>query len=315
MPTLFLANVENLLTDTAALAAVALVGYLFGKRTRTPQPSPVDSKLYDELSRATLIARELQLIAKRLRSDVASHQADIQTFTARLNQLEVGDTNEGWCTLSAEAEALLAPTMKLATNLSLAYDELRKQSNQLMVFAGSRTDQETGIRNRRAMEEQLGVLLSLHSQNSSRFALGIFSIKHPQGKPDRADLCALADLLEQSVRDTDIPARYSGDEFVVLMPHTSLPGATIFGQRVIKKSHAELGLVVFGGIVEVQADDTPEKLLSRADSALYSSKSDEKNWLYQHTGKAIRPCDTSWVAETTEGTSTEDECLASTIHC
>lgn len=222
-------------------------------------------------SPASQIARELQQIAGRIREDVANHQVNINQFKHRLSEVQHAATSQGWQTLSQEAELLLTPTMKLATNLSLAYDELRKQSNQLMVFAGSRTDQETGLRNRKAMAEQLTILLSIHARDSSRFALTIFCVGNANEPVTKAQLGAMASLLEGTARDTDSVARYSRDEFVVLMPQTSLAGATIFSQRLLNMADSELGLSVYGGIVEVIGGDTPEKLLSRADSALYSA--------------------------------------------
>lgn len=287
-----LTNLQLGMADTAALAAVALIGYLFGHRTRTEDAEPADSKLLNELSRATQIARELQSIAGRIREDVALHQSNISKFKTRLQEVQLhGCPTGGWQTLSEEAELLLTPTMKLASNLSLAYDELRKQSNQLMVFAGSRIDQETGLRNRRAMEEQLQILLSTHADEASRFALSIFSVGSGTQTISKTQFGAMAHLLDSTARDTDIVARYSPDEFVVLMPQTSLAGATIFSQRLLETADKELGLFVFGGIVEVKAGDSPETLLSRADSALYSARSDGQSCLYQHTGTAIRPHD------------------------
>ncbi|MDZ4656846.1 MAG: GGDEF domain-containing protein [Bythopirellula sp.] len=293
----FIDNIHVGLADTAALAAVALIGYLFGHRTRSQPTEPDDRKLLIELTRATQIARELQQIAGRIREDVALHQANIAQFKTRLHEVQHKTSPDGWQILSQEAESLLTPTMRLATSLSLAYDELRKQSNQLMVFAGSRTDQETGLRNRRAMEEQLTILLSNYTQESSRFSLALFCIGHATLEVTKAQIGAIASLLEHTARDTDVVARYSPDEFVVLMPQTSLAGAAIFSQRLLDTSDRELGLFVFGGIVEVQPGDTPEKILSRADSALYSARSEGQSCLYQHTGKAIRPHDRSSLPE------------------
>lgn len=49
----FLENWQVGLVDTAALAAVALIGYLFGHRTREEQPDTTDPQLLNELSRVT----------------------------------------------------------------------------------------------------------------------------------------------------------------------------------------------------------------------------------------------------------------------
>lgn len=286
--------VQGLLTDTMALAVVALIGYLFGHRTRQSPADPINEKLAFELSRAALIAKELQQVAQRIRQDVSSHQSRIAKFKSRISDLQREDTADGWQTLNDEAEALLVPTMKLATNLSLAYDQLRKQSTQLMNFADTRTDPQTGVRNRRAMEEQLDVLFSLHAQNDSRFSLALFSMgghADDSSSTDHTDdqLRRFAGLLENCSRDTDLVARCSTDEFVVLMPHTSLAGATIYSERLLQQIDDELGCVTGGGIVEVQADDTPQKILTRADSALYSARTNNYSCLYLHNGKTLKP--------------------------
>ena len=286
-------NATTYLTDTVALAAVALIGYLCGNRTRQQADENADGKLILELARAVHIARELQSVAHRIRQDVALHQSSISQFESRVRKLKSDETSAGWRALSSEAEALLAPTMKLATKLSVSYDQLRKQTMLLMNFAGSRSDPETGVHNRRAMEEQLEVLFSLHQQDDSRFALALFSVESRSadatvGAEFHELLQGFAHILGGCARETDLVARYSTDEFVVLMPQTTIAGATVFGERVRKRVAAGLDCVFSGGIVEVLAEDTPETLLSRADSALYSARASESSCLFQHNGKTIR---------------------------
>ncbi|MCG8449426.1 MAG: GGDEF domain-containing protein [Pirellulales bacterium] len=283
-------NFQGYLTDTTALAAVALIGYLFGNRTHKWMAAASDSRLHQELVRATGIAKDLQQIATRIRQDVASHQSNIAQFKARLENLHADTDDEGWQKLSAEAEMLLKPTMKLATDMSLAYDQLRKQTLQLMNFTGSRTDQHTGIFNRNAMEEQLEVLFLLYEQNKSRFSLALFSVDWCEEETDtHSRLRDFAELLQGCARDTDIVSRYSPEEFVILMPQTSLAGATIFSERLMRSVKSDFHMVLAGGIVEVQQSDDAEKILSRADSALYSARANGYSCLYQHVGQNIRP--------------------------
>ena len=282
-------GLQGYLPNTVALAAIALIGYLFGRRSGQSLVLSGDQQLNLELSRATQIAKELQQIAGRIRQDVASHQSNISQFKARVTNLQSQETDEGWQALSSEAELLLVPTMRLATDLSLAYDQLRKQSLQLMNFAGSRTDPRTGIHNRRAMEEQLEVLLSLHQQNASRFSLALFSLDCSSEEKETDGLFReFVGLLESCARDTDVVARYSNEEFVVLMPQTSLAGGVIFSERLLRRAEGLTDCVTAGGIVEVQAKDDAAKLLSRADSALYSARANGYNCLYQHNGKTLR---------------------------
>jgi diguanylate cyclase (GGDEF)-like protein len=282
-------TIQLYFTDTAALALVATIGYIIGRLSAKQSAEPPDPRLNHELARATQIARELQQIAGRIRQDVASHQSNISQFRARVSAMQDGLNDDSWLELSSEAESLLSPTMKLTTDLSLAYDQLRKQTVQLMNFAGSRTDPQTGLNNRRAMEEQLEVLFSLHTQNENRFALALLSIDCDPATPaGEQALCNFAELLEKSARDTDVVARYSSDEFVALMPHTSLPGATIFCERLLRRAAYQGDMVVSIGLVEAQGEDDAEKILSRADSSLYSARANGYSSLCLHNGKSIR---------------------------
>lgn len=306
-------TLQGYLADTVALAAVAVIGYLFGRRSGHSPVEPSDLQLNQELSRATQIAKELQQIAGRIRQDVAAHQTNISQFKTRVNNLQSQATDDGWQALSSEAELLLVPTMRLATDLSLAYDELRKQSQQLMNFAGSRIDPQTGIQNRRAMEEQLDVLLSLHEQNASRFSLALFSLDGCSiAAGDDEMFLRFVEMLESCARDTDIVARYSNEEFIVLMPQTSLAGGVIFSERLLRRVEELPECVAAGGIVEVQAEDNAAKLLSRADSALYSARANGYSCLYQHNGKTLREHDPASKTESSEASTvdSDSECVA-----
>lgn len=282
---------DGLLVDTAALAAVALIGYIFGRRTRSEAVGVLDAKLQSGLSRARCIASELEHIASRLRTELAGHQIGIDAFQAQVKLMLTGGAAADWNRLGEQAEALLSPTMKLATNLSQAYDQLRAQQAQLATFAGSRIDPATGLHNRRSMEEQLDALLSTSEAGKRRLALALFSVQStPCGgdEPGDAPLKPVARLLEECVRRNDLVARYSEDEFVVLMPKTTLAGALVFSERLIRIADAELGQAVWGGVVEAAPGEPPAKLLSRADSALYSARTQEGASLFQHNGASVR---------------------------
>lgn len=295
---------EFYLADTVALACVAVIGYLFGRRSRPLAHCSTEPQLQQELVRASQIARELHQIADRIRGDVAAHQSNISQFNARIGTLQKDSTVEGWHKLSSEAESLLLPTMKLATDLSLAYDQLRKHSLQLMNFAGSRTDPTTGIHNRRSMNEQMEVLFALHQQNATRFSLALFSVELVEGEANEQSLSDLVECLKTCARDTDVVARYSTDEFAVLMPQTSLEGAIIFSERLMRRVLNWKTMTVAGGIAEVQTGDDSQKILSRADSALYSARANGYTCLCKYTGKTIREHEFS--AQTRQNPPSED---------
>ncbi len=281
---------QGLLTDTAALAAVALIGYLFGRRRRRPVASP-ESPFDDELARAGRIADQVALVTADLGREAKIHAREVARFQSQVAAMQCGAIGAEWHKLREQADRLLGPTLKLATTLALACEQLRRQQSQLITFSASRIDPATGLHNRRSLEEQLGAFFSIHAAGKRRFSLAMFSVS-PAGAeaPETSEerLRQVARLLQDCLRDDDFVARYSFDEFVVLMPQTTLVGALAFGERLLVRAGADLGCPMWGGVVEASTGESVDKLLSRADSALYSARAAGAASLFQHTGAGIR---------------------------
>jgi diguanylate cyclase (GGDEF)-like protein len=97
----------------------------------------------------------------------------------------------------------------------------------------------------------------------------------------------VGDILRRSVREEDILARYGGDEFVVVLPHTDGKGALSIAQRIrgALKEHAflrEFDLAVhlsasFGISSFPEHGGTPQDLIQKADQAMYSVKESGKD--------------------------------------
>ena len=281
------------LTEATALAAVALLGYLFGRSAAGKTSLANNDDLAGDINRAVRIARDLQNVTDRIRQELAKHQGCISKFQSHVGSIDSNQEQEAWSELASEAEALLVPTMTVTTSLSAAYDQLRKHSAELMNFTSSRTDPETGVSNRRALEEHLDSQFVAFGLNKNRFCLAMFSVSGPEDKPLDAEehkelRASFARLVEHSARDTDFVARYSEDEFTVVMSNTTIAGATIFSERLLRLVEVNLQCFVSGGMAEVTSEDDSEKLFSRVDSALYSARSNGGNCLYLHDGKALR---------------------------
>lgn len=100
-------------------------------------------------------------------------------------------------------------------------------------------------------------------------------------------LCHTADCLTQLKRDSDVVARFAGDEFVVILPFTGASQADNYIKRVAalletsplphkgKSIHVRLS----HGIASIPASDsdTAKKLLRAADQDLYETKQKKKN--------------------------------------
>ncbi len=296
MPVLAMTNSLGIgLPVTFALAAVALIGYLFGNRTRPTKSAAFDERRQQELDRAARIAWQLETIASRLRSDLVTHHSQLATFKRRIRQVQDEGHDKAWEQLCGEAEAILGPTMQLAHHLSLAYDEIRQQSDALETFTQGRTDPLTGVGNGRALEQQLRVLLSGAYRGNPAFAVALLSLDRDGSTAEGRSLAdilpllpKLASVIRTCMRDSDFVARYGDDEFVVVMPQTSLAGARVFAHRVRKRVGDDLSATVCCGLTEVHAGDDIRALMARVDSALYSAKAAGVDRLFVHTGSHIR---------------------------
>lgn len=282
--------------ETVALAVVAVIGYLFGHRTRHDSTPSMSDQVRRELKRASVIARDMEKIASAIRKDLAAHHGRVLEFKAKVAEFSKGEDSNLLKELCNEVEHILTPTLKLASQISHAYDQIRKQSSQLMTFAEGRTDPLTGISNRRALDEQLDIMISLMQRYDRPFSICIFDIDNFDRLNKREGrlygdevLKRIARMMNIVVRETDIVARYGGEEFVVVMPQTGLAGASIFGDRIRRLFEDEMKVTLSGGIAEANQTDTPQTILSRADSALYSAKANGRNCLFYHTGTMIRP--------------------------
>jgi diguanylate cyclase (GGDEF)-like protein len=283
------------LPATVALAAVALIGYLVGQRTSHSDQASENAKRGQELARASGIAHQLEAIAQTLRQDLASHHGRLARFQLRLSEAQSARDDKAWQELCSEAELMLAPTMQLAQQLSLAYDSIRQQSDALETFSQARTDPITGVGNGRALEEKLDVLLSAACRSGADFSIALVSIDHDPNatasdndRSENARLPELARLIQSCLRERDYVARYGDDEFVVVMPQTKLAGANIFGERLRKLVVERMSVTVSCGIAQYQAGDDQGSLLGRADSACYSAKAAGQNRQFLHTGTQIR---------------------------
>jgi diguanylate cyclase len=278
-----------------ALAVIAVLGYLTGRRSRVHATHEAD-KARRELRRAKVVARELEQIAEGVRKNLATHHLSVAKFKDRVGLLSATEKEAAWQDLCNEAEQILKPTLRLAEQIALAYDEIRQQTSQLMTFSEVRTDPLTRVSNRRCLDETLDSLFAMMERYKEPFSLAIIDIDHFKQVNDKKGhlqgdrtLQAVARLLDETVRDTDIVARYGGEEFVVVMPHTNLENACRFAERVRRLIETQLGLTISGGVTVALDGDNAQSLLSRADAALYSGKAAGRNRIFRHTGVDIEP--------------------------
>ena len=100
-------------------------------------------------------------------------------------------------------------------------------------------------------------------------------------------LTEVGQILTQCVRESDILARYGGDEFVAVLPETPASGAIVIGERIRKAIEEHVFLAAQGLMARISASIgissypdhalTPEGLIQKADQAMYRVKERDKN--------------------------------------
>jgi len=170
--------------------------------------------------------------------------------------------------------------------------ELRDSVSSAMQLAI--IDDLTGLYNRRYFDRHLDVMLSKAQQQGRKMAVMMLDIDHFKAVNDTYGHEAGDDILkdfayriQQNVRGVDLPCRYGGEEFVVLMPDTSQDDAANIAERVraaVENSHfatrsnQSIAITVSVGVsLNLEGYDMPDKLLKRADVALYHAKDSGRN--------------------------------------
>jgi diguanylate cyclase (GGDEF)-like protein len=151
----------------------------------------------------------------------------------------------------------------------------------------------TGLPNRAAFDERLELEARRFHRYRRPVALLVLDLDHFKAVNDTyghptgdAVLQRVADLLRANTRDPDIPARYGGEEMVVILPETMLRPAIEVAERIRAAVEAtrfdhegrSIDLTVSIGVSACpECVDDPADLLRAADDALYQAKRDGRN--------------------------------------
>ncbi|WP_228146127.1 GGDEF domain-containing protein [Acinetobacter sp. ANC 4648] len=103
----------------------------------------------------------------------------------------------------------------------------------------------------------------------------------------------LAEILRQEMRYNDVLARFGGEEFIALLPNTTLEDATLIAQRLCKKIESNqiciqnkifLNLSISIGLSQLHSyEDDLNVLIKHADIALYQAKNNGRNQVAIYT--------------------------------
>ena len=161
----------------------------------------------------------------------------------------------------------------------------------------AKTDVLTGLFNRRYLEDALNRVIKTISRSQSVLSLLMVDVDFFKKYNDTyghsmGDTCLriIADVLVESItREEDFAARFGGEEFVVVLPHTNEKGAEMVANRLLENMRkrvvphdtsdaASIVTVSIGGTTSnVRFTHSGIDYIKRADQALYMSKENGRN--------------------------------------
>lgn len=184
----------------------------------------------------------------------------------------------------------LARLQPLADSVAIAFENVRlfQKTRQLSI-----TDEVTPLHNFRYFHQALDRELKLVNRYGSTLSLVFVDLDRFKPINDQyghlrgsRTLREVGFLIRAAVRETDIPARYGGDEFVVVLPQTDGDSARVLAEKLrsLIEEHtflqeeginARLG-VSLGVATYPEEAKTKEALIRLADARMYEDKGSRK---------------------------------------
>jgi diguanylate cyclase (GGDEF)-like protein len=224
--------------------------------------------------------------------------------------LNAGSSKAGDSKIGGSNAGSLVPHQKL-DEMVKAFDELpddlihhQASDNEIsalafsfrqMLFAlkrayiGISTDALTGMNNRRKIDEALEDEAIRSQRYESTYSIIMLDIDRFKRVNDIYGHLAgddvlkkIAGILQKSFRKTDVPCRWGGEEFMVLLPLQNSKGACMVAEKIRAKIESTKFPVVGNitasfGVAECEPGDTPSDIIKRADRALYKAKEMGRN--------------------------------------
>ncbi|HEX6201597.1 MAG TPA: diguanylate cyclase [Thermoanaerobaculia bacterium] len=167
------------------------------------------------------------------------------------------------------------------------------------LFESATYESLTGLLRREAILERLEIELHRAIRHHRPLTVGLADLDHFKAVNDRFGHLAgdsllkrIAEALASSLRDTDAVGRYGGEEFLLVLPETTLPGAQVAAEKMRRAVEAvrltmddgsevsvtvSIGLAEIGLLRDPAGEPTAREMIAAADAALYRAKHAGRN--------------------------------------
>lgn len=168
-------------------------------------------------------------------------------------------------------------------------DITRRKWDEKEIYLLATTDGLTGITNRREFTAILGREVERAKRYGTPLAMAMYDLDHFKAVNDIFGhdigdyvLQAVTGLVQKNLRAADVVARWGGEEFMVLMPHSDAQAAVNASEKLrlaIAGQHFDKvdRLTASFGVTAMEPEDDLNSLLKRVDDALYLAKKQGRN--------------------------------------
>jgi diguanylate cyclase len=253
--------------------------------------------------RAAMAASRVADLAQNVASDVGDHTAKMMAISADLAGIDRQSAEANGAVFSA-LDQMIAANNQLQERLAQAEKQLATQAAEIKAHESeARTDSLTNLSNRRAFDDELKRRLSEWERKRLPCTLVLLDIDffkkfndtHGHQVGDEV-LRQVAKVLKAQSRESDLPCRYGGEEFGVILPTTDASSARVVAERiraavedsVTQYEDKRLKVTCSIGMSQFESGDDIGRLIRRADEALYASKKAGRNCgHWQNSGKCV----------------------------
>ncbi|MCQ2108310.1 MAG: diguanylate cyclase [Fibrobacter sp.] len=232
---------------------------------------------------------------------LTNHIRKISDGNMDVEQIHVGHRKDEIGTLSQAFNlmhsTILRQLKELEAHRNMLEQEVRDRTKELELANKkldliSRTDELTGLPNRRDMNETIANEIGRSQRTHKPFCFIFIDIDHFKAINDTYGhacgdvvLKSVAQTVRGLLRKYDVFARYGGEEFLTLLPETDLEGAAVVAERFRKKIERmtvhygdyTINVTVTLGVAKFDERLGADRSIQQADKALYQGKEGGRN--------------------------------------
>ncbi|MGA1846927.1 GGDEF domain-containing protein [Deferribacter abyssi] len=232
----------------------------------------------EELEKETKLENDIE----KLKNKLISKLNEIKTNLKEKDNIRKEKFNK----LDLEVNKIKNDLEKYKTQLNRLQKSIKKYKKEAIV------DNLTNIYNRNFLDKKLVEEVEKFQRYNSPLSVIMLDIDDFKSVNDNYGhqigdqvLKYFTNIIKNNIRKVDIPFRYGGEEFLIILPHTSKEQAIVVAERILKELNEtvfkikgnSLKITASIGVTEAKEHDSVDTLIKRVDDLLLKAKREGKN--------------------------------------